>query len=168
MLRVDHAGEYGAVRIYEGQMAVLGNDPETRAQLEEMKAHEEEHLEKMQELLPRYRVRPTILLPVWHVAGLALGAGTALMGKRAAMACTAAVEEVITDHYNDQIRELHSDPKYADQQELRALLKKCRDEEEEHRQIALDNGAESAPFYTALSNAIKTGCRVAIRVATWI
>lgn len=122
----------------------------------------------MNKVLPEYRVRPTVLLPLWDVLGFGLGAGSALLGKRAAMACTAAVEEVIMDHYNDQIRELHSDAKYADEHELRTLLKKCRDEEEMHRQIALDNEAELAPMYQLLSNTIKGGCRLAIRIAKYV
>lgn len=160
MLRVDHAGEYGAVRIYDGQLAVV-RDPEARRQIEEMRAQEVEHLRNLGNLVPRRRVRPTLLLPLWDAAGFALGAATAMLGPKGAMACTVAVEEAICDHYNDQLRELHG-PGHEGEDELRRLIRHNRDEEAEHRDIGLENKAEEAPFYSALSRAIKAGCGVAI------
>eukprot|EP00455_Lapot_gusevi_P026777 TRINITY_DN2824_c0_g1_i2.p1 TRINITY_DN2824_c0_g1~~TRINITY_DN2824_c0_g1_i2.p1 ORF type:complete len:134 (-),score=20.63 TRINITY_DN2824_c0_g1_i2:55-456(-) len=127
-----------------------------------MKAQEDVHLAKLNTLLPEKRVRPTALLPIWHVAGYALGVGTALLGKEAAMACTVAVEEVITDHYNDQLRELHSDPKLQQENYIRELIKKNRDEEMEHRDIGIEHNAQQAPLYSALTAVIKVGCHAAI------
>ncbi|MGZ8997169.1 MAG: demethoxyubiquinone hydroxylase family protein, partial [Rhodospirillales bacterium] len=156
ILRVDQAGEYGAVRIYEGQLAVLG-ETAVGPVIREMAAAEREHLETFNTLLPRRRVRPTLLHPLWHVAGFALGAGTALLGARAAMACTAAVEEVIDDHYARQVAVLGDD-----EPELRDLCERYRQEEVEHRETSLDHGAEQAPAYRALTGVIKVGSRAAI------
>ncbi len=156
MLRINHAGEYGAKRIYAGQIAVLKNTP-IAAELEHMAAQEQVHLDTFRRILPEHRVRPTALLPVWHVAGYALGAATALMGERAAMACTVAVESVITEHYDSQIAQ----PEVTGES-LGATLKKFRDEEMEHHDAGLAHDAESAPFYEALTGAIRTGCRAAI------
>jgi len=159
MIRVDHAGEYGADRIYAGQLAILGNT-EVGPTIKHMWDQEKEHLATFNRFIPEYRVRPTALLPIWHVAGYALGAGTALLGKEAAMACTVAVEASITDHYNQQIRELAKDSdKY---EELIKTISKFRDEEQEHHDIGLENDAEQAPAYTLLSNVIKVGCKGAI------
>ncbi|XP_015681979.1 5-demethoxyubiquinone hydroxylase, mitochondrial [Protobothrops mucrosquamatus] len=160
IIRVDHAGEYGANRIYAGQMAVLGRSsvgPVIRHMLEQ----EKNHLKQMKDLMILYRVRPTILLPVWDVAGYMLGAGTALLGKKAAMACTVAVEESIADHYNNQIRVLvEEDPeKYK---ELLQIIKKLRDEEMQHHDTGLDYDAELTPGYFVLKNAIQLGCKAAI------
>lgn len=160
MLRVDHAGEFGATRIYAGQYTALKGTPEAPL-IKHMWDQEKVHLETFQKLIPEYRSRPTILMPVWNVAGFMLGAGTALMGKEAAMACTVAVETVIGEHYDDQIRKLMEiDPeKYK---ELMKILCKFRDEEMEHHDTGLEHDAEKAPFYKALSASIKTGCKVAI------
>ena len=163
ILRVDHAGEHGAVRIYEGQLAVLGRAPRTRitaARVREMAAGEEHHLAAFNRLLPERGVRPTALMPLWNVAGFALGAATALMGEKAAMACTAAVEEVIEDHYQAQIDNLGED-----EAELKATLEQFRDDEAGHRHTALEEGAEEAPGYGLLSAVIKAGCRAAIRIS---
>lgn len=160
IVRVDHAGEYGAVRIYDGQLAVV-RDPEMRRKIEEMRSHEVEHLRNLDAMAGRRRVRPTLLLPLWDAAGFALGAGSALLGTRAAMACTVAVEEAICEHYNDQLRELHL-PGRERESELRALIRHNRDEEDAHREIGLENGAEEAPLYSAMSAAIKAGCAAAI------
>lgn len=159
MLRVDHAGEYGAQRIYAGQMAVLKRHA-CHSELQHMAAQEEEHLQTFNTLLRERRVRPSALLPFWHVAGFALGAGTALLGPRAAMACTVAVESVISEHYGKQIATLP-----AHEETLRSTLEKFKAEEEEHHAIGLKNDAENAPGYTALSAAIRAGCRLAIRLA---
>ncbi|MFM8991367.1 MAG: demethoxyubiquinone hydroxylase family protein [Alphaproteobacteria bacterium] len=162
ILRVDHAGEYGAVRIYEGQLAVLGDAP-AGAAIRRMMAQEQEHLATFETLLPDNRVRPTLLAPFWHVAGFALGAGTALLGEKAAMACTAAVEEVIDEHYASQVAELSAtDPALAE------TLERFRRDEVGHRDEALEAGAAEAPGYELLSTAIKAGSRLAIWLSTRI
>ncbi len=156
MIRVDHAGEYGAVRIYEGQLAILGNSPAGEA-VREMAAQERVHLETFERLMVERRVRPTILSPLWHMAGFALGAGTALMGERAAMACTVAVEEVIDGHYRRQAERLGKD-----EAELRAVIEEFRADEVAHRDQALARGARQAPGYRLLSAGVKAGSRLAI------
>ena len=163
MIRVDHAGEYGAVRIYEGQLAVLGRRKGSEASAEmirHMAAEEQRHLKTFDKMVNERRVRPTALEPVWRVAGFALGAATALMGEKAAFACTAAVEEAIDEHYAEQIEALgDSDPG------LKQTVEDFRADEAAHRQTALDNGAEQAVGYKFLSQAIKAGCRVAIKLS---
>ena len=156
MLRVNLAGEYGAKRIYEGQLAILKESPSAPL-IEHMKEQELNHLKLFETWVVENRVRPTLLYPLWHVAGYALGVGTALMGKRAAMACTAAVEEVIEQHYEDQLTRLG-----PEHQKLRQLIQTCQEEEREHRELALKEGAEDAPAYPLLSRAIKTASRLAI------
>ncbi|CAM2099696.1 5-demethoxyubiquinone hydroxylase, mitochondrial isoform X1 [Lepidochelys kempii] len=160
IIRVDHAGEYGANRIYAGQMAVLGRTT-VGPVIQQMWDQEKDHLKKFNELIVTFRVRPTILLPFWNVAGFALGAGTALLGKEGAMACTVAVEDSISEHYNNQIRTLmEEDPeKYK---ELLQIIKKFRDDELEHHDVGLDHGAELAPAYSLLKTAIQIGCKAAI------
>ena len=159
MIRVDHAGEYGAVRIYEGQLAVLGKRGSADT-IRHMAEQEQRHLKTFDRLVNERRVRPTALEPLWRVAGYALGVGTALLGEKAAFACTAAVEEVIDAHYTAQIAELgERDP------ELKSTVEDFRAEEAQHRQLALDHGAEQAPGYRLLSEAIKAGCRVAIKLS---
>jgi ubiquinone biosynthesis monooxygenase Coq7 len=158
-IRVDHAGEYGARRIYEGQLAVLGRT-KYRPILEHMKEQEQVHLDYFSKAISRRRVRPTALLPFWHVAGFVLGAGTALLGHRAAMACTVAVEEAIDEHYASQAATLGED-----EAELKAKIERFRAEELEHRDIGLEHEAELAPAYRLLSAAIKAGCKVAIKVS---
>jgi len=162
MIRVDHAGEYGANRIYAGQMAVLGNS-KSGPLIQHMWDQEKEHLRIFEKLMPKYQARPTVLLPIWNVAGFALGAGTALLGERAAMACTVAVESAITEHYNNQIRELMSStPDVSENKELLDYIQKCRDEEQEHHDTGIEQEAEKAPAYELLTGAIKGGCKVAI------
>ncbi len=156
MIRVDQAGEYGARRIYEGQLAVLGHGPKGNL-LRHMYEQELRHLETFDRLVADRRVRPTLLQPLWHVAGFALGASTALMGERAAMACTVAVEEVIDEHYASQEAALGDD-----EWDLRATIERFRAEELEHRDIGLENEAEQAAGYGLLSAAIKGGSRLAI------
>ncbi|SDE21007.1 demethoxyubiquinone hydroxylase family protein [Rhodospira trueperi] len=160
MIRVDQAGEYGAVRIYEGQMAVLGNRTANAAVLRHMRDQEQVHLDTFNDLIRQRRVRPTAMAPVWHVLGFALGAGTALMGEKAAMACTVAVEEAIDGHYKTQ-----ADALGDDESGLRETVLRFRDEELEHRDIGLRNGAEQAPAYPLLSSVIKGGSRLAIWVS---
>jgi 3-demethoxyubiquinol 3-hydroxylase len=159
IIRVDHAGEYGAERIYAGQLAVLGRGDKGDV-LRHMKAQEQVHLNAFRDLLRDRNVRPTALLPLWHVAGLALGAVTAAMGSRAAMACTVAVEEAIDEHYANQARALGDD-----EPALRGTIEKFRAEELEHRDIGLQHEAEQAPGYRALHAVIKTGCKVAIAIS---
>ena len=160
MIRVDHAGEYGAVRIYEGQLAVFGNrKSETADAIRKMAEQEQEHLAAFDRLINERRVRPTALEPVWRVAGFALGAATALMGEKAAMACTAAVEEVIDQHYTQQIERLDGDPP------LKQAVENFRADEVAHKNEALELGAEEAPAYKLLSETIKAGCRLAIKLS---
>ncbi len=156
MLRVDHAGEYGAQRIYEGQLAVLGDGPHGDV-LRHMQEHETEHLAYFDKVLPERRIRPTLLHPLWHVAGYALGAATAMMGTRAAMACTVAVEETIDEHYAAQLDMLGEE-----EDELKQNIARFREEELEHRDIGLEHDAEKTPGYRLLSGVIKRGCRAAI------
>lgn len=159
MIRVDHAGEYGAARIYAGQLAVLGRGDKGDL-LRHMQAQEQVHLDTFGALIAQRRVRPTALLPLWHLAGFALGAATAAMGERAAMACTVAVEEAIDEHYQSQIDVLGDD-----ETALKETIGKFRDEELEHRDIGLENGAEQALGYGLMRAVIKAGCRVAIKVS---
>ncbi|CAG5928973.1 unnamed protein product [Menidia menidia] len=163
MLRVDHAGEFGANRIYAGQMAVLGRT-KTGPLIQQMWDQEKKHLAKFNEIIAENRVRPTVLLPLWNIAGFALGASTALLGKEGAMACTVAVEESISEHYNSQIRALmERDPdRYT---ELLQIIKDFRDDEMEHHDTGLEHNAESVPGYWLLKNAIQLGCKAAIYVS---
>lgn len=161
MIRVDHAGELGARRIYAGQLAVFRGTT-VGTVIDEMANQELKHLNAFDRLIVERRVRPTAFLPIWHVAGYALGLGTALLGKEAAMACTVAVEEVIAQHYNDQIRILLS---WEDEQNLRAMFREFRDDELEHKETGIEYDAEKVPFYRALSSVIKAGCRAAISIS---
>ncbi len=156
ILRVDHAGEYGARRIYEGQLSVLGKSA-CGPTLRHMAEQEAQHLKTFEKMVIERRARPTVLLPFWHVAGYALGAATALLGEQAAMACTVAVEEVIDEHYRGQIASLGDDEK-----PLGETLEAFRQEEVEHRDTALASGAEDAPGYAVLTQAVKGASRLAI------
>jgi len=159
ILRVDLAGEYGARRIYEGQLAILG-EREDAGPIREMYAQEKKHLETFERLLVERRARPSALTPVWHVAGFALGAATAMLGRDAAMACTVAVEEVIDEHYARQSETLgQREP------ELRATIEAFRQDELHHRDTGLAEGAERTPGYPLLTGAIKAGSRLAIWLA---
>lgn len=160
MIRVNQAGEYGAMRIYAGQLAVLRSSSATE-KIKEMAAQEREHLEAFNTLLAERRVRPTMLEPLWHVAGFALGAATALLGEKAAMACTVAVEEVIEEHYAGQAAKLGED-----EAPLRKTIEKFRDDELEHRDIAVEHHARETPGYQLLASAIKAGSRLAIWLST--
>lgn len=163
ILRVDHAGELGAVHIYRGQRAVLGaskGHERIAGQLEEMEGHEAVHLARFDQLLTEHQVRPTVMTPLWRAAAFTLGAGTALLGEKAAHACTEAVENVIEQHYAGQIAELEGrDP------ELAAELSKFRDEELAHRDHAVEEGARDAPGYPILSAVIRAGCKAAIKIS---
>lgn len=133
--------------------------------IQHMWDQEKRHRAKFEELIRKYRVRPTVLTPLWNIAGFALGAGTALMGERAAMACTVAVETVIVEHYNDQLRTLMENKDGNVDEEILETIKKFRDEEQEHHDTGIDHGAEQAPFYQALTNMIKCGCKAAISIS---
>jgi len=162
ILRVDHAGEYGAVRIYEGQLAVLGGT-KIKPVIQEFMEQEEGHLRTMEDLIRKNNVKKTALLPLWHAAGFVLGASTALLGKEGAMACTVAVESVIGEHYDNQIRVLLSEEDGLEKHKpLIEKISKMRDEEMEHHDSGLEHNAEQAPFYLALTQVIKVGCWGAI------
>ena len=165
MLQVDHAGEYAAVKIYEGQMAVfagLAHKREFHDRLGEMGSEERRHLEIFEELMVAYAARPSLLSPLWGAAGFALGAATALLSERAAMACTAAVEEVVGAHYHKQERELAA---MGDEEALRGVIDELREDELGHRATALGADAERAFAYVPMTRLIQAGCRLAIRIA---
>lgn len=162
IIRVDHAGELGADRIYAGQMAILGTTSKGPL-IQHMWDQEKHHKATFETLINKHRVRPTVMTPIWNVAGFLLGAGTALLGEKAAMACTVAVESVIVEHYNDQLRTLLEDPNVD--KELLDTIKKFRDEEQEHHDIGLKEDAENAPFYSVLSEIIKFGSKRAIEIS---
>src|SRR5947207_9438891 len=160
MIRVDHAGEYGAVRIYEGQLAVMRHG-RARDEIRRMAEQEARHLATFNELVRTRQVRPTLLQPLWHMAGYALGVATALMGERAAMACTVAVEEVIDEHYRGQAERLgNADPA------LTETIEAFRADELRHRETAIEHGATEALGYEVISAVVKTGSRLAIWLST--
>ena len=162
MIRVDQAGEFGATRIYAGQLAVMGDNGPHSAEIRGMAEQERGHRERFDALMAERGVRPTALQPFWDVAGYALGAATALLGPEAAMACTAAVEEEIDRHYSDQLDRLEGE---GTDPELAAMIEEFREDEREHRDAALAAGAERAPAYPVLSGLIRAGCRAAIRIS---
>ena len=160
IIRVDHAGEYGATRIYDGQIAIFGKDSKIGKTIQHMADQEQEHIEKFNELILEHRVRPTAFLPLWNVAGFGLGAVTAMMGEKAAMACTVAVEKVIGEHYREQQDLLEEDHK-----ELRKTIKKFEKDELEHHDIGIDHDAENAPGYFIMKRVIEFGCKTAIAIS---
>jgi ubiquinone biosynthesis monooxygenase Coq7 len=162
MIRVDQAGEFGATRIYAGQLAVMGDRGPHSSEIRAMADQEVGHREEFDALMAARGVRPTLLQPFWHVAGFALGAGTALIGPEAAMACTAAIETEIDEHYTRQLEELEAS---GDDPELAGMIARFRDDEREHKEAAFAAGAEKAPAYPLLSAAIRLGCRAAIRLS---
>lgn len=157
IVRVDHAGEYGARRIYEGQLAVLPRGSTAARQIRHMAEQERTHLDAFSKTLGERRIRPTALLPVWHVAGFALGAATALLGERAAMACTIAVEDVIEEHYARQSAQLG-----PDEAKLKAEIDQFRDDEIEHKDIAEEAGGRELVGYPVLSRLVRAGSKLAI------
>lgn len=163
MIRVDHAGEYGAVRIYSGQLAFLRKGSKAHALVSHMAEQEKQHLQTFEALMREREVRPTVLQPLWHVAGYALGAATALMGEKAAFACTVAVESVIDEHYREQQTRLGED-----EPNLAKTIETFRAEEMEHHDTALAQDAENAPLYPLLSGLIKRGSRLAIWLSSRI
>ncbi len=160
IIRVDHAGEYGATKIYDGQIAIFGKNSKLGKTIQHMADQEQEHIDKFNELILEHRVRPTALLPLWNVAGYALGASTALMGEKAAMACTVAVEKVIGEHYQEQLELLGDDHK-----DLKKTISKFRDDELEHHDIGIEHDAENAPGYKIMSKVIELGCKTAIAIS---
>lgn len=159
IIRVDHAGEYGAKRIYQGQLAVLGNKP-VAPTLRHMAEQEQEHLSFFEDQLVKHRVRPSLLFPLWHVGGYAMGAACALLGEKAAMACTVAVETVIDEHYEEQLQ----DP-VTQEAGLSEPIEKFQAEELEHKQTGLDHGAEQATAYPLLSAFVTGVTKLAVETA---
>ena len=162
-IRVDHAGERGAIKIYEGQLLALNTiskNPELKKLIEEMKSHEEEHCEFFENEIKKRNIKPTRFLPLWDLLGLGLGFGSTVLGKKAAMLCTASVEEVIDEHYQNQIDQIQDDEKG-----LRDKIKKFRQDELDHKDIAYDEGASKKGLYYFLDKAIKTGSKIAIRIS---
>ena len=160
-LRVNHAGERAAQTIYKGQLAVLRGHPQ-EGEIQHMMEQEQEHLDTFDALLNEYKVRPSLLDPVWGAAGFVLGAATAALGPRAAMACTIAVEEVIGTHYDRQVQDLKS---RQQEPELVETLARFRDEELEHRDIAVEHDGRQAPAFGLMKKIIQTGCKTAIKIA---
>ena len=159
ILRVDHAGETAAAKIYDGQLAVLKNTP-VGPTIQHMKDQEQEHLDTFNHLLSENDTRPTVLLPLWNVMGFGLGVASAIMGEKAAMACTIAVEEVIGEHYANQVEVLDDEHK-----ELKTTLMKFRDDELEHLETGVDNDGENAPGYPLMKTIVQFGCRTAIKIS---
>ena len=163
IIRVDHAGERGAIKIYEGQLLALKTfkqDEDLKRQIEEMKEHEKEHYEYFENEINKRKISKTKLLPLWDLLGVTLGFGTAMLGKKATMLCTASVEEVIGDHYKNQTFKLKEDEK-----ELKKNIIKFRDDELEHKEIAYDGGATKDGLYGILDKVIKTSSRIAITIS---
>ena len=163
IIRVDHAGERGAIKIYEGQLLALKTfkqDEDLKRQIEEMKEHEKEHYEYFDDEIKKRNIQPTKLLPLWDLMGVALGFGTAMLGHKAAMLCTASVEEVIDGHYKDQTYKLGEDEK-----ELKEKIMKFREDELHHKDIAYDNGATKEGLFGVLDKVIKTSSKIAIKIS---
>ena len=163
IIRVDHAGERGAIKIYEGQLLALKTikkDDSQKDKIEEMKEHEKEHLEYFEKEIQKRKIKPTYLLPLWDIMGVTLGFGTALLGKKAAMLCTASVEEVIEDHYQNQLKKLGDD-----EIDLKAKIEKFKKEEVNHKNMAYELGATNKGFYSIMDKVIKTGSKIAITIS---
>ena len=163
IIRVDHAGERGAIKIYEGQLLALKTikqDNDLKDKIEEMKEQEKEHLEYFEKEIQKRKIKPTYLLPVWDLAGVALGFGTALLGKKAAMLCTASVEEVIEDHYQSQLKKIGDDEK-----DLKEKIEKFKADEVEHKNMAYESGATNKGLYSIMDKVIRTGSRIAITIS---
>jgi len=163
IIRVDHAGERGAIKIYEGQLLALKTikqDEELKDMIEDMKEHEKEHLEYFEKEIKKRKIKPTYLLPLWDVMGVALGFGTALIGKKAAMVCTASVEEVIENHYQNQLKKLGNDESV-----LKAKIEKFKNDESNHKNIANEAGATKKGLYSVMDKIIQASSRIAITVS---
>jgi ubiquinone biosynthesis monooxygenase Coq7 len=162
-IRVDHAGERGAIKIYEGQLLALNTfikDDDLKKKIEEMKIHEKEHCDYFEKEIKKRNIKPTKFLPLWDMLGVGLGFGSAILGKKAAMLCTASVEEVIDEHYSDQIKQLEDDEK-----KLKKKIIKFRADELHHKDIAYKEGATKKGVYSILDKIIKTGSKVAINIS---
>ena len=162
-IRVDHAGERGAIKIYEGQLLALNTvckDEKLKETIKTMKLHEKEHLDFFEEEIKKRNINPTKFLPLWDLMGIGLGFGSTLLGKKAAMLCTASVEEVIDKHYLDQINQLGPEEK-----ELKKKITKFRQDELDHKDIAYEEGASKKGFYSIMDKIIKTGSKIAIRIS---
>ena len=162
-IRVDHAGERGAVKIYEGQLLALNTfvkDEELKKTIEDMKIHEKEHCDFFETEIRKRNIKPTKFLPLWDLLGVGLGFGSTILGKKAAMLCTASVEEVIDKHYLDQINQLGTD-----EAELKKKIKKFRDDELHHKDIAYEKGATKKGLYSLMDKIIKTGSKIAINIS---
>ena len=162
-IRVDHAGERGAIKIYEGQLLALStvvNNEDLKKTIKDMKEHEEEHCNFFENEIKKRNIKPTKLLPLWDLLGLGLGFGSTILGKKAAMLCTASVEEVIDGHYKNQIDQIGSD-----ENNLKNKIIKFRNDELHHRDIAYNEGATKEGFYTIIDKVIKTGSKLAIKIS---
>jgi ubiquinone biosynthesis monooxygenase Coq7 len=162
-IRVDHAGERGAIKIYEGQLLALNTfikDDDLKKKIEEMKVHEKEHCDYFENEIKKRKIQPTKFLPLWDILGVGLGFGSTILGKKAAMLCTASVEEVIDEHYSDQIRQLGSDEK-----NLKEKIIKFREDELHHKDIAYKEGATKKGLYSILDKIIKIGSKIAINIS---
>ena len=163
IIRVDHAGERGAIKIYEGQLLALKTikeDQPLKKKIEEMWKQEQEHLNYFENEIQKRKIKPTYLLPLWDIMGVALGFSTAMLGKKAAMLCTASVEEVIEDHYQSQLKKLGND-----EMELKAKIQKFKNDETDHKNIAYDGGATNKGIYSIMDKVIRTGSRIAITIS---
>ena len=162
-IRVDHAGERGAIKIYEGQLLALNTiikNDELRKKIEEMQVHEKEHCDYFEKEIKKRNIKPTKFLPLWDLLGVGLGFGSAIIGKKATMLCTASVEEVIDQHYQNQINQLQNDEK-----ELKNKIVKFRNDELQHKDIAYEEGATKKGFYSIMDKIIKTGSKIAIGIS---
>tara|TARA_B100000674_G_scaffold499156_1_gene542305 strand:+ start:1569 stop:2102 length:534 start_codon:yes stop_codon:yes gene_type:complete len=162
-IRVDHAGERGAIKIYEGQLLALKTfkkDPELLKTIEDMKEHEQEHSDFFESEIKKRNIKPTKFLPLWDILGIGLGFGSTILGKKAAMLCTASVEEVIDEHYQNQINKIQDDEK-----KLKEKIKKFRADELEHKDIAYEQGATKKGIYSIMDKIIKTGSKIAINIS---
>jgi len=163
IIRVDHAGERGAIKIYEGQLLALKTikqDNNLKNTIEEMKEQEKEHLEYFEKEIQKRKIKPTYLLPLWDLMGITLGFGTALLGKKSAMLCTASVEEVIENHYEDQLKKLGNDEK-----DLKTKIQKFKEDEIHHKNTAYESGATNKGIYSIMDKVIRTGSRIAITIS---
>ena len=163
IIRVDHAGERGAIKIYEGQLLALKTikqDNDLKDKIEEMKEQERKHLEYFEKEIQKRKIKPTYLLPLWDLMGVSLGFGTALLGENSAMLCTASIEEVIEEHYKDQLKKLGNDEK-----DLKTKIEKFKEEEIHHKNTAYESGATNKGIYSIMDKLIKTGSRIAITIS---
>ena len=163
IIRVDHAGERGAIKIYEGQLLALKTikqDEILKDKIEKMREHEREHLEYFEKEIQKRKIKPTYMLPLWDIMGVALGFGTAMLGKKATMLCTASVEEVIEDHYQKQLNELGNDEK-----DLKTNIEKFKNDEADHKNIAYESGATNKGLYSIMDHLIRTSSKIAINIS---